>query len=55
MQSVMHYIGVVWWQGDAGGLVPWWIFRKKDIPISASRLAEARRLYEPYVSLIGAY
>lgn len=48
MGSIMRYRGVIWWEGDSGGLVPWWIFVKGDTPISASRLTEAKRLFLPY-------
>ncbi len=52
MGSVMHYRGVIWWTGDSGSLVPWWIFVKGDNPISQDRLTEARKLYQPYVEIL---
>lgn len=50
---VMKYQGVVFWEGDKGGLVPWWIFIKMAHPISKARQCEAERLYAPYVDMGG--
>lgn len=50
---VMKYVGVIWWSGDSGGIVPWWIFTKMSQPISLGRLEEARRLFQPYEEILG--
>lgn len=49
--SAMHYRGVIWWEGDRGGLVPWWIFVKSDKAISQERLKETEQMYSKYSDL----
>jgi hypothetical protein len=49
--QVMEYTGAVFWEGDSGGLVPWWIFVKRGKPISEQRQREARQLFAPYIEI----
>lgn len=45
----MVYRGVIWWEGDSGSLVPWWIFQKSSSgEDDEHRLEEAMKLFEPY-------
>lgn len=53
MGGVMKYRGVIWWEGDAGGLVPWWIFVKQAHSISTMRMAGAMHLFSPYSAMLG--
>lgn len=50
--NVMKYEGVIWWQGDSGNLVPWWIFKKNKQQKSRERLEETMRLLKPYDLLL---
>lgn len=53
----MDYIGVIFWKGDKGGLVPWWVFMKRSAmhsaDLRAQRIMEAKELLMPYKSELG--
>lgn len=53
MGSVMQYRGVIWWEGDSGGLVPWWVFVKQPGQISPVRLMKSKTLFAHYAELLG--
>jgi hypothetical protein len=44
----MTYQGVIWWEGDSGGLVPWWMFKKTGSSMGPKRYEEWQKLYSKY-------